>query len=176
MVVHNKYRAIHGSGKLRFVRINAYSQSVHFVVFLFIYFFFLNILSSLDDKANEYAQKFAEELAKLPELIIYHSKCFANGYSENVWRSGYTTVDSTASARDVVRPLYQEIKDYDWVTKITKTKKKPVGHFTALVWKESKLLGVGFARAVNGNVVVVFEYNPSGNMVGSHDANVLPAL
>lgn len=47
------------------------------------------------------------------------------------------------------------------------------GHFTQVIWKESKQLGVAFAK-MGGKVVVVANYYPPGNMIGSFDENVPP--
>lgn len=47
------------------------------------------------------------------------------------------------------------------------------GHFTQVVWKESKQLGVAFAKS-GGKVVVVANYFPAGNMIGSFAENVPP--
>ena len=48
------------------------------------------------------------------------------------------------------------------------------GHFTQLVWKGSKEMGVGRATARSGNIYVVANYAPTGNMQGAFQANVLP--
>lgn len=48
------------------------------------------------------------------------------------------------------------------------------GHFTQVVWKGSKEMGVGRATARSGNIYVVANYAPGGNMQGSFQANVLP--
>ena len=47
------------------------------------------------------------------------------------------------------------------------------GHFTAMVWKESTLLGIGCA-SVSGRVVVVACYKCCANMMGAFRENVLP--
>lgn len=50
------------------------------------------------------------------------------------------------------------------------------GHFTAMVWKSSKKLGVGKAVASDGSTFVVARYFPAGNITnqGHFQANVLP--
>ena len=49
------------------------------------------------------------------------------------------------------------------------------GHFTQVVWKSSKKLGMGIAFADGGRkVVVVAQYGPAGNMMGSFPQNVPP--
>lgn len=53
----------------------------------------------------------------------------------------------------------------------------PPGHFTAMVWKSSKKLGVGKATASDGSSFVVARYFPAGNITnqGHFENNVLPS-
>lgn len=66
---------------------------------------------------------------------------------------------------------YQEIQFYDY--------NKPAysantGHFTQIVWKESKILGVGYASARHGRkMFVVAQYGPAGNHRFKFGNNVL---
>jgi ves G 5 allergen, putative len=46
------------------------------------------------------------------------------------------------------------------------------GHFTQLVWKTSKKLGIGQAKGASGNVYVVANYYPPGNIIGEFGSNV----
>ncbi|CAG2247939.1 unnamed protein product [Mytilus edulis] len=48
------------------------------------------------------------------------------------------------------------------------------GHFSQVVWKESREVGVGRARTNDGKVVVVTNYSPAGNRPGAYSTNVLP--
>lgn len=48
------------------------------------------------------------------------------------------------------------------------------GHFTQVVWKETKEVGFGKAKSGGGRVFVVGSYRPAGNMVGSFKDNVPP--
>lgn len=49
-----------------------------------------------------------------------------------------------------------------------------LGHFSQVVWKESREVGVGRARTNDGKVVVVTNYRPAGNRPGAYSTNVLP--
>ena len=50
------------------------------------------------------------------------------------------------------------------------------GHFTQLVWAESRELGIGKAVAASGKVIVVGNYDPPGNFIGQYAKNVLPPI
>jgi hypothetical protein len=67
---------------------------------------------------------------------------------------------------------YKEIEYYDF--------SKPgfsneTGHFTCLVWKNSKTFGMGIS-IMDDTVVVSFNTTPPGNILGSFEENVLPKL
>nr|CAD7600138.1 unnamed protein product [Timema genevievae] len=49
-------------------------------------------------------------------------------------------------------------------------------HFTQVVWKGSKELGVAVAKSRNGQIFVVANYSPPGNFIGSFAVNVPPPL
>jgi hypothetical protein len=44
-----------------------------------------------------------------------------------------------------------------------------------MVWKESKELGMGWAKSSDGrSVYIVARYRPAGNMMGAFEQNVFP--
>ena len=47
------------------------------------------------------------------------------------------------------------------------------GHFTQVVWKGTKEVGIGIASAKN-QCIVVGSYRPAGNMIGDFSNNVPP--
>ena len=60
---------------------------------------------------------------------------------------------------------YDEVKDYDYAT--GQSKGGAVGHFTQVVWKNSKKLGCGHATKDNGHYAyVTCRYSPPGNYIG----------
>jgi len=88
---------------------------------------------------------------------------------------------------------YSEIKFYPWPAHDGKNgvfdpktgQNGVIGHFTAQVWKNSKLVGYGIGqRAGCDKVFVVSRYSPTGNMQGwdrpstlkSYKDNVLPLV
>lgn len=50
------------------------------------------------------------------------------------------------------------------------------GHFTQLIWTNSRYFGVGKARSRSGKIIVVANYQPVGNISGQFQNNVLPPL
>lgn len=48
------------------------------------------------------------------------------------------------------------------------------GHFTQLVWADTRHFGVGRATSRSGKILVVAHYAPAGNVSGAYKYNVLP--
>ena len=53
------------------------------------------------------------------------------------------------------------------------TVEKLLGHFTQLVWKDSKEMGVGRSQSKDGTWIAVANYLPPGNVIGEYPKNVL---
>ncbi|EFX72964.1 hypothetical protein DAPPUDRAFT_325774 [Daphnia pulex] len=75
--------------------------------------------------------------------------------------------------RNPVDSFYEEIEDYNF--------NDPEGpgftsHFTQVVWKSTKLMGVGVAKSGDQGIYVAVFYYPKGNRVGQFAANVLRPL
>ncbi|VDO02167.1 unnamed protein product [Rodentolepis nana] len=51
------------------------------------------------------------------------------------------------------------------------------GHFSQVIWKDTKSVGMGKAMCRDGRtIVVVGQYQPPGNFMGEWGRNVLPVL
>lgn len=119
---------------------------------------------TLDNTLNSVAQNWANRLAA--ENRLYHNP--STNYGENVFQGG----QSNTSPQSVCEAFYSEIKDYRFGSG-----PRPgavTGHFTQLVWKSSRKLGVGKATSRSGNVYVVCNYDPPGNYANQYNANVPP--
>uniref|UniRef100_A0A5G2QSD6 Golgi-associated plant pathogenesis-related protein 1 n=1 Tax=Sus scrofa TaxID=9823 RepID=A0A5G2QSD6_PIG len=118
-------------------------------------------------KLNREAQQYSEALAST--RILKHSPESSRGQcGENLAWASY---DQTG--KEVADRWYSEIKNYNF--------QQPgftsgTGHFTAMVWKNTKKMGVGKASASDGSSFVVARYFPAGNVVnqGYFEENVLP--
>lgn len=47
------------------------------------------------------------------------------------------------------------------------------GHFSQVVWKDTKTAGFGRAKSDSGNFIIVGQYKPAGNVLGHFQENVL---
>ena len=56
---------------------------------------------------------------------------------------------------------YNEIKEYDFNNPGFKSE---AGHFTQIIWKDTKEVGFGFAKSSNGVYYGVGNYFPAGNI------------
>uniref|UniRef100_F7C095 GLI pathogenesis-related 2 n=1 Tax=Xenopus tropicalis TaxID=8364 RepID=F7C095_XENTR len=121
----------------------------------------------LNSKISQEAQRWAEHLLNLKTLK--HSD---TSHGENIWaKSGGPSI--TVTGQEVADSWYKEEKNYNF--------SKPgyqadTGHFTQMVWKASKEVGVGLASSGKGMLIVVAQYNPSGNITnpGFYGRNILP--
>ncbi|CAF4187103.1 unnamed protein product [Rotaria sp. Silwood2] len=140
----------------------------------------------LDNKLSRSAQIFAEELASKNQF--YHSN--TKGVGENLYMASGSNVDSLTGklssnqqisssfsyaniAGDApVTDWYNEIEQYDFDYPGFSG---ATGHFTQVVWKISKNLGVGIAYTSEGDsVYVVAQYTPPGNYQDQFPDNVFP--
>lgn len=118
----------------------------------------------------KHAEEWARILASRGVLIHRNN----SQYGENIfclWSSNAN--NNHVSGREVVDSWYSEISQHVFHKEPSTLK---TGHFTQVVWKESRELGVGMARNRTGEVFVVANYDPPGNFIGSFEKNVPPLL
>ena len=124
----------------------------------------LQRLAALEDIAQAYSEK----LVSLGYLVHSSNTLNGNYIGENLYfgyNAGYL---GTAP----VDSWYDEIKEYDFEKAEFKS---GTGHFTQVVWKNSKQLGCGVACNTNDCCYVTCNYYPGGNYLGQFKVNVLPA-
>jgi len=116
----------------------------------------------LSDDLCQVAQAWADKIAANDKME--HSE---NGFGENIyWSSGDAT-----EGKVPVEHWYSEVKDYKFQSDLDY--QKGTGHFTQVVWKDTKEMGIAKATGKKGGTYVVGSYNPSGNFVGKFTENVL---
>jgi uncharacterized protein YkwD len=89
----------------------------------------------------------------------------SSGFGENCYWGSHEVTDG----KDPVEYWYAEVKDFNW-SKIDH--QKGTGHFTQVIWKDSKELGIALARGKDGSSYVVANYSPAGNFLGQFAENV----
>lgn len=121
----------------------------------------------LNKEISKYSQKWAEELAKRDAMAYSLNQ----NYGENVYCGWSADPNTKITAKVCVDKWYNEINDFSFG-------KEPevltCGHFTQIVWKNTKELGVGNAKSKSGKLYVVANYYPPGNYSGQFSKNVLP--
>lgn len=75
------------------------------------------------------------------------------------------------NGRNVTSCWYKEIDKYDFDSPGFDYSS---GHFTQVVWKDSKLFGYGEATSSNKTEYVVARYFPAGNVDEEFSINVVP--
>ena len=79
-----------------------------------------------------------------------------------------TYIYSATPLYDASMAWYNEIKDYKY-SKIKRFRIGPkIGHYTQMVWKDTKEVGIASAVSKNGKVYVVARYYPIGNYLGEY--------
>jgi pathogenesis-related protein 1 len=111
-----------------------------------------------------YAQQWANYLVNNNNCQMKHrDQPGENGkaYGENIfWGSSsdyYKPIDASVSWYDEIKFFkYQKLNDNNW---------HKTGHYTQMVWKDTKEVGVGMAVCPNGGLIVVANYYPVGNVM-----------
>uniref|UniRef100_A0AAF5D732 SCP domain-containing protein n=2 Tax=Strongyloides stercoralis TaxID=6248 RepID=A0AAF5D732_STRER len=114
--------------------------------------------------ANE-AQWYAHQLVKTNKFA-HDSRNRANGWGENL------AMGSPSIAHLAVKWWYDEIKAYNFSKPGFK---RETGHFTQLVWKNTKQVGCGVASNLTF-VYVVCKYYPPGNNLNHFPDNVVEPI
>jgi len=115
------------------------------------------------NRLSSFAQSWAEKLAKDGCSMKHRPRTgeWAQEYGENIfWGSddSYTPLDASES-------WYEEISDYRYGT-LDQSNWYNTGHYTQMIWNTTKKLGMGRAYCRNGEVIIVANYDPPGNIMG----------
>ena len=123
----------------------------------------LERLQALESIAQDYSQI----LVTLGHLEHSGNKLNGEYIGENLfygYNAGYLGTTP-------VNLWYDEIKDYEFNNPGFSSR---TGHFTQVIWKNSKQLGCGAAWSSYGDCYVTFNYYPGGNYIGQFEDNVFP--
>ncbi|XP_014296097.1 uncharacterized protein LOC103580017 isoform X1 [Microplitis demolitor] len=122
----------------------------------------------LNDELTAAAKAWANKLLNSNKLIPQSS----SPYGENIYSVQCSDPNNIVSAREVVAKWYSERKEHKFgiEPKILNT-----CHFTQIVWKSTREMGIAMAKK-DGTCIVVACYYPRGNIVGQFTENVLKPI
>ena len=111
------------------------------------------------------AQAYADNLASRD--VMEHSNC---QWGDKQVGENLAMCSGQAMTGEFMTDMwYDEIKDYDFDNPGFNM---ATGHFTQVVWKDTKEVGFGVAKAKSGSIYSVGNYYPPGNYQGQFDTNV----
>ena len=111
--------------------------------------------------ASEYAQKLLKNNSN--SIVYSFGKYKGNDMGENIFMCQGTEATGEMATND----WYNEVKIHDF----KQDYQKNTGHFTQIVWKDTKEVGFGIANRGN-TYYVVANYYPPGNFLGQYSKNV----
>ncbi len=112
------------------------------------------------------AQKHANIMALNEDFLHSHNSYKGEELAENL----FMFTGNKISGENMVETWYNEGKDYDYNGDF----QKGSGHFTQIVWKDTKEVGFAYAQSKNGIYYAVGHYYPPGNFIGEFSNNVFP--
>jgi len=112
------------------------------------------------------AQKWAEHLARTGKLENSNEKYHGEEVGENI-SSKRSTGGCDYSGENIAEQWYNEAEKFKYGDY-----QQESGHFSQMVWKATKEIGVGKAFSKDG-VFVVCHYYPGGNVLGQFKDNVI---
>jgi pathogenesis-related protein 1 len=104
-----------------------------------------------------YSQKWADHLAGSTCKMEHRSD---SQYGENL----YTGTAGRFTAVDAAKKWETEKKSYDGGV-LKQSALRSVGHYTQMVWRDTRMVGCGEA-VCNKMLIVVCNYDPAGNYIG----------
>ena len=119
---------------------------------------------SWSPKLAEYAQKWANNLVANGKCNLEHrpnSGEWKGNYGENI---AMLVAQKNGAVEGSVL-WYGEISKFQNVT-LDNTNWYAAGHYSQMVWRNTKLVGIGTAKCSNGYTIVVANYDPAGNYMG----------
>ncbi len=126
---------------------------------------------TLNDTLNKAAQAYAEELGKTKTLT--HSPAAKKAtYGENLYKA-WVYPKLAYKLGTASTSWYSEVQYFDFNTFKSNTAGKAVGHFTAMIWKNSTQIGLGYVKVIENfmgyagqAVYIVANYAPTPNLIG----------
>lgn len=111
------------------------------------------------------AQNYAEKLAATNSFSHSGGNYKGQDMGENLYMCG----GQIATGEKMTKTWYDEVKKYYYGN----DSQSGTGHFTQIVWKDTKEVGFGVATSRDGSYYCVGNYYPAGNWGGEYKKNVL---
>ena len=112
---------------------------------------------TVSEDLNKIAQNYANHIAKKNQMVHSNNSYKGESLGENIYWCSGMPIEGAA----MTTSWYDEIKDYNFNNPGFKS---GTGHFTQVVWKDSKQVGFGYAQSSDGGYFGVANYYPAGNI------------
>eukprot|EP00095_Tigriopus_kingsejongensis_P005921 maker-scaffold825_size91437-snap-gene-0.18 protein:Tk05921 transcript:maker-scaffold825_size91437-snap-gene-0.18-mRNA-1 annotation:"golgi-associated plant pathogenesis-related protein 1" len=112
-------------------------------------------------RMSRYAAEWANKLAAEDKFEHRPNR----KYGENIFMTFSSNPKAKVHGSAPVDKWYSEMNNHHFGIEPRTTAS---GHFTQVVWKDSKKLGIAMAKSKSGHVFVVANYKPAGNAMGSY--------
>jgi pathogenesis-related protein 1 len=110
----------------------------------------------------DYATRWSEQAYNYAGGPLVHS---GGPYGENIFVTHEPDIQQALT--QAACAWYSEAGDYDFgAPGFT------AGHFTALVWRGTRRVGLGWTRKDDGALVIVASFDPAGNVDGLYETNI----
>ncbi|KAF7268752.1 uncharacterized protein LOC143195873 [Rhynchophorus ferrugineus] len=117
------------------------------------------------------AQTWANHLAHTNRFYYRNDK----DIGQNLFCRMTNVIVTDVTGQEITTYWYSAVKQYDFRNEPDRLRANVnAGHFTQLVWANSRHFGLGKARSRSGKIVVVAHYSPAGNIPGAYLDNVFP--
>lgn len=110
------------------------------------------------DEIAEYAQKWADHLAR--NCDFEHNP--STDYGENIYMTTGTADEYRVVDKWAAEEKYFNHKKRTYQRGVG----RKYGHYSQVIWKETKHIGAGVARCKHGDEIWVCNYDPAGNFIG----------
>ena len=119
----------------------------------------------LNKELCKMAQKYAEKCANLKNIELCYDL-----FNNEIIGQNISVIDfDKFKVTDICQKWYNEKESYNFFSNkyITGT-----GHFTQLIWKNTKYVGFGYKKSDNEKIYFVANYYPAGNIFNEFNDNV----
>lgn len=122
----------------------------------------LQINEELNSMAQEYAKKLFESNNNKKKYFSFNT--YKDSFlGENI------LIAKKKTPEDICRQWYEENKNYNYSSNKLQNN---TAHFTQMIWKNTKEIGIGFHFDDDKNNCLVVYYYPAGNILGEFSNNI----